>query len=119
VPLDDGWVEEEFFSLHHPGDDFSFDIFSQAAEAILSPGVLGDLLPCVQRRLGVGASQSAGRLKTYINEFHEGSQVYDGFMPHVSGPSGVRTDLEPVLWLNSQQLLPGQARVQPRAGRAG
>src|SRR3954452_2767257 len=57
-------------SLSHPGDNYSFDIFSQAAEAVLekvepndkSPNasgvVLGDLLPEVNRRIGIGASQS-------------------------------------------------------------
>lgn len=96
------WDPVRYGSLDHPGDDFSFDIFSQAAEAILTPEVLGELASCVQRRLGVGASQSGGRLKTYINEFHEPSQVFDGFMPQLAGPTGVRTDLDPVLWLNSQ-----------------
>ncbi len=32
-------------SLSHPGDDYSFDIFSQASEAILDPLVLDDLRP--------------------------------------------------------------------------
>ena len=90
-------------SLSHPGDDYSFDIFSQAAEAVLSeePSVLGDLRPYVERRLAMGASQSGGRLKTYINEVHEHSLVFDGFQPQISGPSGVRRDLVPVVWVNS------------------
>jgi hypothetical protein len=95
-------------SLSHPGDDYSFDIFSQAAEAVLerngdgSGVVLGDLVDKVTRRIAIGASQSGGRLKTYINDFAEKSGVFEGFMPEISGPDGVRRDLVPVLWLNSQ-----------------
>lgn len=89
-------------SLSHPGDDFSFDIYSQAAEAVLNPIVLDDLRPRITRRLGVGASQSGGRLKTYINDWAEQAGVFEGFMPQISGPDGVRRDLVPVLWLNSQ-----------------
>src|SRR3954453_23243752 len=54
-------------SLSHPGDPYSFDIFSQAAEAVLNPTVLRDLRPHITRRIAIGASQSGGRLKTYIN----------------------------------------------------
>jgi hypothetical protein len=101
-------------SLSHPGDDYSFDIFSQAAEAVLekvdpddtSPHaegvVLGDLLPGVNRRLAIGASQSGSRLHGYINDFAEAAGVFEGFLPEISGPDGVRRDLVPVLWLNSQ-----------------
>jgi hypothetical protein len=96
------WDPVRYGELSHPGDDFSFDIFSQAAQAVLDEQVMGALTPCIQQRLGVGASQSAGRLKTYINAFHEHSEVFDGLMPQISGPTGVRTDLVPVLWLNSQ-----------------
>ena len=95
-------------SLSHPGDDYSFDIFSQAAEAVLERDgagdgiVLGPLVDNVTRRIAIGASQSGGRLKTYINDFAEKAGVFEGFMPEISGPDGVRRDLVPVLWLNSQ-----------------
>jgi hypothetical protein len=89
-------------SLSHPGDDFSFDIFSQAAEAILDPVVMPDLRPLITRRLAIGASQSGGRLKTYINDWAEQARVFEGFLPEISSPAGVRKDLLPVLWLNSQ-----------------
>lgn len=44
-------------ALHHPGDAFSFDIFSQAARAIRDGGVLGPLP--VECLLATGQSQSA------------------------------------------------------------
>jgi hypothetical protein len=89
-------------SLHHPGDEFAFDMYSQAAEAVLDPIVLGNLRPLITRRLGVGASQSGGKLKTYINDWAGKTNVFEGFMPQLASPSGVRRDLVPVLWLNSQ-----------------
>ncbi|MCA1711097.1 MAG: hypothetical protein LC789_05425 [Actinobacteria bacterium] len=89
-------------SLSHPGDDYSFDIFPQAAEAVLDPSVLGDLRPQVLRRLAIGASQSGSRLKTYINDFAPKARVFEGFMPEISAPDGVNRKLAPILWLNSQ-----------------
>src|SRR5436190_10077783 len=101
-------------SLSHPGDDYSFDIYSQAAEAVLEKQdptvddahatgiVLGDLLPGVDRRIAIGASQSGGRLKTYVNDWAKDAGVFEGFMPEISDPSGVDRTLFPILWLNSQ-----------------
>lgn len=51
--------------LHHPGDAFSFDIFSQAARAVRDGGVLG-ALP-VECLLAAGQSQSAIHLVSYVN----------------------------------------------------
>ena len=93
-------------SLSHPGDDWSFDIFAQAAEAVRDPAVLHSLAPLVTRRLGVGASQSGSRLHDYINNFAGDDGVFEGFLPQISGPAGVRRDLVPVLWLNSQSEIP-------------
>ncbi len=96
-------------SLRHPGDEYSFDIFSQAANAVLDPKVLGALRPKAQRRLAVGASQSAGRLKTYINEVHANARVFDGFSPQISSSADVNRTLAPVLWVNSQAEVPAAA----------
>ncbi len=103
-------------SLSHPGDDYSFDIFSQAAQAAVHPTVLGPLRPRVARRLAVGASQSASRLKSYINEVHESARVFDGFSPQIIGAEEVRRDLAPILWVNSQAEVPAQP-VPPDSGR--
>src|SRR5215467_5043707 len=51
--------------LSHPGDAFSFDIFSQAARTVRGGGILGPLAAeCV---LASGQSQSAIHLVTYVN----------------------------------------------------
>ncbi len=52
-------------ALHHPGDAFCFDIFTQAVRAVRGGGVLGPAeAECV---LGAGQSQSAIHLVTYVN----------------------------------------------------
>jgi hypothetical protein len=73
-------------SLHHPGDSFSYDIFSQAGEAIRSPSgpsPLGQLK--VKRVIAAGESQSAARLVNYIDAVHPVAHVYDGFLVHSRG----------------------------------
>jgi len=84
-------------------DALSFDIFSQAGQAIANPkGVrpLGNLRP--GRIIASGASQSAGRLTTYYNAIQPLANLYDGFILLVS-PGTTRTDLDvPVFRLLSE-----------------
>jgi hypothetical protein len=75
-------------------DSLSYDIFSQAAQAIRHPqriDVLGGLKP--RLIFAVGASQSAGRLSTYHNAIHPLHEVVDAFYLLVGG-AGLRTDLD-------------------------
>jgi hypothetical protein len=68
--------------LHHPGDAFSYDIFSQIG-ALIKAGhgdVLGELRP--DHVLALGESQSAFFLTSYINAVDPLVQVYDGFLVH-------------------------------------
>jgi hypothetical protein len=70
-------------SLVHPGDSYSYDIYSQAgvvARNNTSPSVLGKLT--VKRVIAVGDSQSAFRLVTYIDAVQPIAHVYDGFLVH-------------------------------------
>ena len=78
---------ERYAALQHPGDAFAFDMFSQAAEALRSdPALLGGVEPeCV---IGVGESQSAVFLTTYINKVDALAQVYDAFLVHGRGSRG-------------------------------
>ena len=76
-------------SLHHPGDSFSYDIFSQAGRAIRHPAgrsPLGTLK--VKKLIAVGESQSAFRLVTYIDAVHRLAEIYDGFLVHSRGTGG-------------------------------
>ena len=69
--------------LRHPGDAFSYDIFSQMGGLIRNAehkSVLRGL--GVQHVIAVGESQSAMFLTTYINAVDPLAEVYDGFLVH-------------------------------------
>ena len=109
-------------SLSHPGDSFSYDIFSQAAQLVRRPGDLDPLAGLdVERVIAIGESQSAFRLVTYINGIHPLADIYDGFLVHsrsaggtalaempltpipVAGPTVIRSDLNvPVFTLQME-----------------
>jgi len=73
------------------GDVLSYDIYSQAAQAIRSvPAVMG-ALP-VQMVIAIGQSQSAGRLGIYLNAVHVRDPIYDGAVL-ASGGQIIRNDL--------------------------
>lgn len=72
-----------YASLRHPGDAFSYDIFSQIGRLIRSGprnGVLCEL--CPKYIVALGESQSALFLTTYVNAVDPLVQVYDGFLVH-------------------------------------
>jgi hypothetical protein len=74
-------------------DELSYDIFSQAGQAVVDPvGVdpLDGLAP--ERVLAGGASQSALFLTIYYNSIHPLANLFDGFFLGVGGGE-VRTDL--------------------------
>jgi Alpha/beta hydrolase domain len=73
-------------SLAHPGDAYSYDIFSQAADALRhpkSPDALGGLT--IRKVIATGRSQSAFRLVTYINAVHPLTHRFDGYLVHSRG----------------------------------
>ncbi len=75
-------------------DALSYDIFSQAAQAVRSPAGIspvGSL--AVKRILAVGVSQAAIRgLAPYYNSIHPLTEVFDGFLL-IGGGGLLRTDL--------------------------
>jgi Alpha/beta hydrolase domain len=77
------WDPDRYGSLHHPGDAFSYDIFSQSARVLRQgpasgPDMLGGLTP--RLLIATGGSQSAMRLGSYINIAHQKDRVIDGFL---------------------------------------
>ena len=90
------WDPERYGSLVHPGDDYSFDIYTQAAIAVGPNRATDPMDPMggldVQRLIAMGGSQSAGRLVTYINAVHPLVGVFDAFLPTIWFGSG--TSLE-------------------------
>jgi hypothetical protein len=73
---------KRYASLDHPGDEFSYDIFSQAGALVRdrTSDLLGPLKP--KRVLAIGESQSAGFLTTYVNMVDPVARVFDGFLIH-------------------------------------
>ncbi len=70
-------------SLTDPGDQFSYDIYTQAARALLVGGHSNPLAPLHPKRLlAVGESQSALYLTTYINAVQPLYRVFNGFLVH-------------------------------------
>jgi hypothetical protein len=83
-------------SLSHPGDSFSYDMFSQVAQALRQPAGIAPLGGLRLRRvLAIGESQSAGRLVTYIDAVHPLARVYDGFLVHSRGGGGAPLSQSP------------------------
>jgi hypothetical protein len=76
-------------------DSLSYDIYSQAAQAVRHPsGIdpMGGGLP-VKLVLAIGASQAANRLSPYHNSIHPLAGVVDAFSFYVGG-TALRTDLD-------------------------
>ncbi|WP_407924472.1 alpha/beta hydrolase domain-containing protein [Actinomadura physcomitrii] len=77
------WDSARYASLAHPGDKYSYDIFSQAAKALRSPNgpsPLGDLR--ASKFIGDGESQSAVRMATYVNAVAPQARMFDGYLIH-------------------------------------
>jgi hypothetical protein len=70
---------ERYSRLHHPGDAFSYDIYSQVGR-LIRDGAVNGLDP--KTILAVGESQSAAYLTTYVNVVDPLAAVYDGFLVH-------------------------------------
>lgn len=107
------WDPVRYADIHHPGDEYSFDMLSQALKLLKDgPGDgYGQVDPLQGHRAEqvypTGVSQSAGMLLDYINDVQALHGIADGFMPfHTSSTpterDGVRDDLVPVLWINSE-----------------
>lgn len=74
---------KRYGKLSHPGDAYSFDIFSQAGKLVKDAAkskILGPLVP--KRVLAIGESQSAFYLTTYATAVDPVAKVYDGILIH-------------------------------------
>jgi hypothetical protein len=75
-------------------DSLSYDIYAQAAQAILNPAGVNPLPGfTVKTIIADGESQSASRLSTYINSVHPLNPIFPGFFLHSSLKNVIRTDL--------------------------
>ncbi len=103
-------------SLHHPGDGFSYDIFTRAAELVGPRRPVFPIDPMggleVRHLVAMGASQSASRLATYVNAVQMLSNTFDAFLlnvfagnPCALDPATAPPNL-PKVGVNTFQLLP-------------
>ncbi|MBK6740368.1 MAG: hypothetical protein IPG64_22280 [Haliea sp.] len=73
-----------YASLSHPGDGYSFDIFTQVARGLREGGsAMGHMRP--QHLIAAGESQSAFAMVTYYNGVQPLTQAFDGFLVHSRG----------------------------------
>jgi hypothetical protein len=103
--------------LKHPGDSYSFDMFSQVAKALRDPqsvDALGGLK--VRRALAAGHSQSASRLYSYVTTVHPDADVFDGFFLDGGGSQTWPAEpLDPVLHMREEGWQPSP--VEPNVDR--
>jgi len=81
---------DRYAVLSHPGDAWSFDIFSQAGQALRA--ATGVLPPGPLRLLASGHSQSGAFLVSYVNAVDPLAAVYDGFLVHGRTGAGAALD---------------------------
>jgi len=116
---------ERYKDLEHPGDAWSFDIFTQVATLLQLPADENPLVGLAPTQiLAAGESQSAACLVTYINAVDPHAQLFDGFFVHgrpASTGERIRDDARvPVLILQSETdviLLGGGLAAQPDSDR--
>jgi hypothetical protein len=129
---------DRYGTLDHPGDPYSYDIYSQAAQALRRPSgtnLLGGRKYNVKRLIADGESQSAFRMVSYINAIQPLTRVFDAFFVHsrfsngsafaeggsgaIPNPTFIRTDGKaPVLVLESEIDVPRHLSArQPDSAR--
>ncbi len=72
--------------LRHPGDAYSYDIYTQVGRALRAPTGVNPLGPLKLRHLlAIGESQSAFALTTYVDGVQPLTREFDGFFIHSRG----------------------------------
>ena len=87
---------DRYGPLVHPGDSYSYDIFSQAGAAVRTQWqqLLGGLQP--RHVVAIGESQSAFRLSTYVDAIAPITNVFDGYLVHSRGAVGAALSQAPL-----------------------
>ena len=98
-----GWDPVRYAPLVHPGDQFSYDIFSQALRALRGPKHQGanPMRGLRLRKVVVtGASQSASRLTSFVNGGYNRHQIDAYVITRGGGP--YTTFSTPIFQLNEE-----------------
>jgi hypothetical protein len=100
-------------SLVHPGDQYAYDIFTQAAGALRRSGRVDPLAGLRPRHLiAIGDSQSAFFLTSYVDAVQPITHTFDGFLIHSRGGGAAGFDGSGSL----QDGLTGGVRIRDDAG---
>jgi hypothetical protein len=112
-----GWDAERYGSLHHPGDEYSFDIYSQAVQAVLHPGKVNPVSGLrIQNVIAYGQSQSSTRLDDYLcNGADARARLIDAAIVDADGGAGLACRPRvPVIKLWSEEsATPGASTTGP------
>jgi hypothetical protein len=92
-----GWDPRRYAALVHPGDPFSYDVFSQAIQALRDPSHNGtsNLVPTpvdpmrhmrARKVIVTGASQSAFYLTSFVNDGYNRGQIDAYVITRGGGP---------------------------------
>jgi len=106
------WDAARYGSLVHPGDAYSYDIYSQAAQALRHPGAenpRGGLR--IRQMIATGRSQSEFRLVTYINAIHPLTHAFDGYLVHSRGANAAGLSAE-ALTRDAERPVPAGAHLR-------
>jgi hypothetical protein len=84
---------ERYGELEHPGDAWSFDIFTQVGQLLRRPPDENPLEGLTAQRLvAAGESQSAAALVTYVNAIDPHTEMFDGYFVHGRPAAGLSVD---------------------------
>jgi hypothetical protein len=115
-----GWDAKRYGALHHPGDDYSFDIYSQAVQAIRRPPRVDPVDGLAVRRvIGYGQSQSGMRMDDYLcNGADRAAKVIDAALADAdTGAKMSCTPRVPTIQLWSEESAKPVARTSGRNHR--
>jgi len=110
---------DRYGSLAHPGDIYSYDIFSQVGRALRAEGKAGPLAGFpVERVIGAGQSQGAIYLTTYVNAIQPRDKVFDGFLLHsrFSGAANLTKAPPAAAGTRPPSLMPSPSRIRTDTG---
>ena len=105
------WDPARYGTLTIPSDDYSYDVFTQGARAVGPSRSRHGVDPMggleVERVVAFGASQSAGRLATYLNAIQPLERALDGFILAIYFGTGSALEVGDAV-VNLNLVKPGQ-----------
>jgi Alpha/beta hydrolase domain len=111
------WDPDRYAPLVHPGDEFAYDIFSQAIRALRHPsenpapsGVNPMRGLTTKHVVATGASQSASELTKFVNGGYNRSEI-DAYA--ISRGGGPYTDFSTPIWNLNEEVQPAQQPDNP------